>query len=61
MIPSINGGGGQLCVVMNFMDQYSNTRRPCSPTGPALAGRQRRSGIIRPDVRNREEIILNGR
>ena len=60
MIPNINGGGGQLCVGTNFirerraafsgLDQYSNRRRPCSPTGPALAGGQRSSGISKLDV-----------
>ena len=31
-------------------DQYSNRRPSCSRTGPALAGSQRSSGIIRPEL-----------
>ena len=69
MIANINGGGGQLCEI-NFiferraafsgLDQYSDRRRRCSPTGPA-GGQLRSSGISRLDARNREETRLIGR
>ena len=34
------------------LEQYSNRRQPCSPTGPALAGGQKlgSSGIIRLEL-----------
>ena len=61
MTPKTKGGGGQLCDGINFisdrrvafsgLDQYSNRRRPCSPTGPELAGGQMRSnGMSRLDA-----------
>ena len=36
-------------MAFSALDQYSNRRRFCSQTGPALAG-GKRSGIIRPEL-----------
>ena len=37
-------------MALSALEQYSNRRRACSPTGPALVGGQRSSGIIRLEL-----------